>query len=118
MIMTTKRVRKSSPLFSPIAIGSIITVCVTSCACDVPRPKAPEENNKEVAAATAAAYSTQTKLSGRAVAVVKSFEDPRIKGQVVFIPVEGGVKIIADLEGLKPGKHGFHIHEIGDCSTP
>jgi Cu-Zn family superoxide dismutase len=32
--------------------------------------------------------------------------------------VDGGVQIVADLEGLEPGKHGFHIHENGDCSAP
>jgi Cu-Zn family superoxide dismutase len=25
---------------------------------------------------------------------------------------------VADLEGLEPGLHGFHIHEVGDCSAP
>ena len=25
---------------------------------------------------------------------------------------------MVDLAGLKPGKHGLHIHEKGDCSAP
>ena len=28
-----------------------------------------------------------------------------------------GVKIIADINGLTPGEHGFHIHQWGDCSA-
>ena len=28
------------------------------------------------------------------------------------------VQVVADVENLKPGKHGFHIHEKGDCSAP
>lgn len=38
-------------------------------------------------------------------------------GSVTFFAVENGVRIIADVEGLTPGKHGFHIHEWGDCSA-
>lgn len=39
-------------------------------------------------------------------------------GTVTFIAAEGGMHIIANVEGLTPGKHGFHIHENGDCSAP
>lgn len=39
-------------------------------------------------------------------------------GIVTFTEVEGGVRIVADVEGLSPGKHGFHIHEFGDISAP
>ncbi|MFL5336220.1 MAG: superoxide dismutase family protein, partial [Geminicoccaceae bacterium] len=26
-----------------------------------------------------------------------------------------GTKFVADLHGLPPGEHGFHVHENGDC---
>ena len=29
---------------------------------------------------------------------------------------EDGVEIVAELTGLQPGEHGFHVHEFGDCS--
>ncbi|MDR3652082.1 MAG: superoxide dismutase family protein [Paludibacter sp.] len=41
-----------------------------------------------------------------------------VKGVVTFTKVEGGIKVVADLEGLTPGKHGIHIHEYGDCTAP
>jgi len=41
-----------------------------------------------------------------------------VKGEVRFYKVGGGVRVLARLEGLPPGKHGFHIHEKGDCSAP
>lgn len=39
-------------------------------------------------------------------------------GEVRFYKVSGGVRVVAQLEGLSPGRHGFHIHEKGDCSAP
>lgn len=41
------------------------------------------------------------------------------KGKVLFSKLpDGRVKVVADFEGLTPGKHGFHIHENGDCGAP
>ena len=40
------------------------------------------------------------------------------KGKVTFTKTADGVQVVADLEGLAPGNHGFHIHEYGDCSAP
>ncbi len=39
-------------------------------------------------------------------------------GFVKFIQRKHSVTIRAHVEGLPPGKHGFHIHECGDCSAP
>ena len=44
-------------------------------------------------------------------------ENNTVKGTVVFTSVDGGIKIIADVQNLTPGKHGFHVHEHGDCSS-
>jgi Cu-Zn family superoxide dismutase len=41
-----------------------------------------------------------------------------VRGTVTFEKVDGGVKITAHITGLTPGKHGFHVHEYGDCSAP
>jgi Cu-Zn family superoxide dismutase len=40
-----------------------------------------------------------------------------VHGLIVFEAVEGGIQVTADVTGLTPGKHGFHIHEYGDCCT-
>jgi len=39
-------------------------------------------------------------------------------GTVTFTQMGEKVKVVADLTGLPPGKHGFHIHEKGDLSSP
>jgi len=41
-----------------------------------------------------------------------------VKGTVEFKETDDGVEVTANLEGLKKGEHGFHIHEKGDCSAP
>jgi Cu-Zn family superoxide dismutase len=41
----------------------------------------------------------------------------KVKGTVEFKEVDGGIEVTANVEGLKKGVHGFHIHEKGDCSA-
>ncbi|NOX37512.1 MAG: superoxide dismutase family protein [Calditrichaeota bacterium] len=52
----------------------------------------------------------------RAIAVLHPTEGSQVSGVVTFTRVENGVQVVADVKGLSPGKHGFHIHEFGDCS--
>jgi len=54
----------------------------------------------------------------KAIAVVYPAKDKTVKGVITFTETEKGVKVVAHLEGLAPGKHGFHVHEFGDCSAP
>ncbi len=44
-------------------------------------------------------------------------EGNEANGNVTFEEIDGTVKISAQLSGLAPGKHGFHIHTTGDCSA-
>lgn len=53
-----------------------------------------------------------------AVAVMSPTQGSDVKGQVTFIEETQGIRVTANLTGLEPGKHGFHIHENGDCSAP
>lgn len=53
-----------------------------------------------------------------AVAVLHPTQNSSVSGTVHFIRESGGVRITASVDGLSPGKHGFHIHELGDCSAP
>ena len=54
----------------------------------------------------------------KAICVLHPTEGNNVTGTVTFSREGDDVKIVADLEGLTPGKHGFHIHELGDCSAP
>jgi Cu-Zn family superoxide dismutase len=54
----------------------------------------------------------------KAVAVLHPTQGSRVVGTVFFTKVEDGIRVQAKVVGLAPGKHGFHIHEFGDCSSP
>ena len=54
----------------------------------------------------------------RAVAVVHGFGESHVKGVVHFMVSDDGVEVRGEITGLTPGKHGFHIHEFGDASSP
>lgn len=54
----------------------------------------------------------------KGVAIIKPTQGNNVRGKVTFTVVDKGVSIDADIEGLKPGYHGFHVHEFGDCSAP
>ena len=53
----------------------------------------------------------------KAIAIVHPTEGNQAKGSVMFTVTEKGLHILGDFEGLKPGLHGFHVHEKGDCSA-
>lgn len=43
--------------------------------------------------------------------------DTDFSGTVTFHQTESGVHVVAELAGVDtPGKHGFHVHETGECS--
>ena len=52
-----------------------------------------------------------------AVAVLHPTQGNSASGVVHFHAVPGGVHVKADLKGLSAGRHGFHVHEFGDCSS-
>jgi Cu-Zn family superoxide dismutase len=53
----------------------------------------------------------------KAVAVLHPTEGNKVRGLVTFSQTGDKIKVVADIEELTPGKHGFHIHEWGDCSS-
>jgi Cu-Zn family superoxide dismutase len=53
-----------------------------------------------------------------AMAVLNPTEGTDTEGKVRFSKTENGIQISAEISGLTAGKHGIHIHRLGDCSTP
>ncbi|MEO8666259.1 MAG: superoxide dismutase family protein [Ignavibacteria bacterium] len=54
----------------------------------------------------------------KAEAILESKSGSNVSGKITFTKEGNIMKVVADINGLAPGKHGFHIHEKGDCSAP
>src|SRR5262245_47157520 len=54
----------------------------------------------------------------KAVCVVHPLDKSGVKGVLHFTQKGHEVEIRGEITGLTPGKHGFHVHEYGDCTDP
>lgn len=65
------------------------------------------------------ACATTPAPGSMAGAKLEARSDSSVRGLVAFteLPEQGGMKIFIDATGVNPGEHGFHVHEVGDCSA-
>jgi superoxide dismutase, Cu-Zn family len=61
--------------------------------------------------------AAKSAASSKGISVLHPTAGNKVTGTVTFTPVADGVQVHAEIAGLTPGKHGFHIHEFGDCSA-
>jgi Cu-Zn family superoxide dismutase len=108
-----------------LIVATVTTMAAALLGCkpskDIPKP----ESNASLAtsassngSSTAPATSTSTQTPLMASAEVNPLQGSNVHGTVQFIQDASGTRVIADITGLSPGEHGFHIHEKGDCSAP
>lgn len=96
---------------SVITLAFIFTTII-SCTHKQKQTDAATPTNGAQASTPAASAPAPT----RAQAVLKTGSGEKVKGIIHFTEENGSVKIESMVEGLKSGPHGFHIHEVGDCS--
>jgi Cu-Zn family superoxide dismutase len=53
-----------------------------------------------------------------AAAKLESKSGSTVTGKVGFMETPAGLEVTVEISGAKPGKHGVHLHETGDCSAP
>lgn len=55
----------------------------------------------------------------KAVCVLTPTEGNHLRGLVTFTQKGKEVQVVVHIEGVTPNKkHGFHVHQYGDCSAP
>jgi Cu-Zn family superoxide dismutase len=59
----------------------------------------------------------KSSAASKGISVLHPTTGNKVTGIVTFTPVADGVQVHAEITGLTPGKHGFHVHEFGDCSA-
>ena len=97
-------------LFNLLIIAGVV---VMSQACT------PQTNSKkEEVAMTEHDHMAAPETISKAICVLQPTEGNKANGTVTFTKSDVGVEVVADIEGLTPGKHGFHVHQYGDASSP
>lgn len=95
-----------------ISMASILALLVAGCHSS---DKKDNKSEEAVAELTQGEQTSDREKAIKAYAIINPSPDSECVGVVSFMEVPDGIRIVADVAGLKPGLHGFHIHEHGDC---
>ena len=94
---------------------ALLPLLWTACA-DAPAP-APGVDTLGVSAPGVDTLGVNDLATGEAAVMLAPASGSAVSGQVAFTALSRGVRVLAQVNGLPPGTHGFHIHETGDCSA-
>lgn len=84
----------------------IVAILVLINACQPPQQYNEKEQTK----------SPLSKIT-KAMCVLHPTAGDSASGTVTFTRTGNGIKVKVNMTGLTPGKHGFHVHQWGDCSV-
>jgi len=93
-----------------IALGVSVTAALLFVA--ESRSGAANGRVKDAAAKAAAPKALE------ATAKLESRSGSSVTGEAEFTEKNGGVEVSIQVKGAKPGPHGAHLHDKGDCSAP
>lgn len=106
--------------FRIVWIVTVLSALLALSACGPKPEEAPpsEESTAATEAAPPATTETATPAAATAHATLQGAPgDTDFSGTVTFTEEAGGVRVVAELSGVdQAGKHGFHVHENGECT--
>ncbi|GAB3672614.1 superoxide dismutase family protein [Salinisphaera aquimarina] len=77
-----------------------------------------QDMNGDESSAMASSQSSSEDMPRAAIAVLHGTQgNDDATATIRFTPKDGGVAYTTTATGLAPGKHGYHIHLYGDCSS-
>jgi Cu-Zn family superoxide dismutase len=91
---------------------SLALLAVVACGSKEPAYETAAPAPEPAAAPAPVVHVAEATLQGR--------EGSGVSGVVTFTQSEDSVEVTAHVSGVSAGtgEHGFHIHEVGDCSAP
>ena len=102
--------KRNNNLIAGLAIATLIFVA-QSCNLSSSKKQAEDSVHNMIPP-----VETMSENVSKAVCVLKPTEGNDVKGTITFTKTGSGIQVVADVEGLTPGKHGFHVHEFGDIT--
>lgn len=110
---------------SRLALAALSLAALAACGPRIQKAKTMDDAAPSPTATGAAAMDQMDKKGGpmmahttvsASAALQAGPESAGFSGTVTFTPAENGVRLLAELKGAPPGKHGLHLHANGMCN--
>lgn len=112
--MVINKQKEESRMQKWIMNGCVVFILLLLGACSMVK----EQNNAHENHLKAEEAKETSEVSVEPVKVDLTNTSGKKVGEATLTEAKNGVQIKLNAQGLSPGRHGFHIHEIGKCEVP